>query len=109
MPVLRNIGRLAACAPDGGQGALHEVMQRMSPAEVLKGATLYAARALGLEERCGSLEAGNAADFAVIDAPDVTHWLYHFRPNACVATFRGGAHRAGRLPPAARSHASRPA
>ena len=30
------------------------------------------------------------ADFAVIDAPNVNHWLYHFRPNACVATYVGG-------------------
>jgi len=62
-----------------------------------------------VEERCGSLEAGKAADFAVIDAPDVTHWLYHFRSNACVATVIGGARRAGRLPRAARSRASQPA
>lgn len=61
-------------------------MQRMTPAEVLKGSTVYAAKALGLEETIGSLEPGKAADFAVIDAPDVNHWLYHFRPNACVNT-----------------------
>ena len=38
----------------------------------------------------GSLEVGKAADFAVIDAPDVNHWLCHFRANACRATFAGG-------------------
>ncbi|HEU4699462.1 MAG TPA: imidazolonepropionase [Gemmatimonadales bacterium] len=65
-------------------------LQRMTPAEVLKGATLYAARAVGLERETGSLEPGKAADFAVIDAPDVNHWLYHFRPNACVWTVIGG-------------------
>ncbi len=65
-------------------------LQRMTPAEALKGATLYAARALGLDQRIGSLEPGKAADFAVIDAPDVNHWLYHFRPNACVRTVIGG-------------------
>jgi imidazolonepropionase-like amidohydrolase len=62
----------------------------MTPAEVLKGATLYAARAIGLEDRCGSLEAGKAADFSVIDAPDVDTWLYHLRPNACTMTVVGG-------------------
>jgi imidazolonepropionase len=41
----------------------------------------------------GSLETGKAADFAVIDAPDVTHWLYHVRPNACVMTVAGGTTR----------------
>ncbi|MCY3599106.1 MAG: imidazolonepropionase [Gemmatimonadetes bacterium] len=71
--------------------------QRMTPAEVLKGATRYAARALGREGEAGSLEPGAAADFAVIDAPDVEHWLYHLRPNACVAAAIGGEIRHGVL------------
>ena len=66
-------------------------LQSMTPAEALKGATIYAARAVGREELAGSLEPGKAADFAVIDAPDVNHWLYHFRPNACVRTVIAGA------------------
>jgi imidazolonepropionase len=65
-------------------------LQRMTPAEALKGATVIAARAVGLEARVGSLEAGKAADFAVIDAPDVNQWLYHLRPNACRATVVAG-------------------
>ena len=65
-------------------------LQRMTPAESLKGATFYAAKALGLEQRVGSLEAGKSADFALIDAPDVEHWLYHLRPNACRLTVAGG-------------------
>lgn len=65
-------------------------LQRMTPAEVLKGATVFAARAIGLEDEVGSLEPGKAADFAVIDAPDVDHWLYHLRANACVATAIAG-------------------
>ena len=64
--------------------------QHMSPAEVLKAATSHAARALGLEKSHGSLLPGYRADMAVIDAPDINHWLYHFRPNACVATVKGG-------------------
>jgi imidazolonepropionase len=66
-------------------------MQRLTPAEALKGATLYAARAVGLDADIGSLEPGKRADFAVIDAPSVDQWLYHFRPNACRARFIGGA------------------
>jgi imidazolonepropionase len=58
-------------------------LQRMTPAEALKGATCIAARALGLDDRLGSLEQGKEADFAIIDASDVNHWLYHFRANAC--------------------------
>jgi imidazolonepropionase len=72
-------------------------MQQMTPAEALKGATSFAARALGLASRVGSLEAGKAADFALVDAPDVNHWLYHFRPNACRATIIGGATIWGRI------------
>jgi len=68
-------------------------VQRMTPAEVLKGVTLYAARAIGREPVTGSLEPGKRADFAVIDAPDVTHWLYHFRSNACRLTVSRGVVR----------------
>lgn len=66
------------------------LLQRMTPAEALKGATYYAAKALGLQERVGSLERGKAADFVLIDAPDVETWLYHLRPNACLLTVHGG-------------------
>jgi len=68
-------------------------LQRMTPAEALKGATIYAARAVGLESEVGSLEPGKAADFALLDAPDVNHWLYQFRPNACVMTVINGVER----------------
>ena len=68
-------------------------LQGLTPAEGLKGATIYAARAVGLDSQVGSLEAGKAADLALIDAPDVTQWLYHFRPNACRMTLVGGGVR----------------
>jgi imidazolonepropionase len=68
-------------------------LQRMTPAEALKGATIIGARAVGLEDRVGSLEPGKLADLAVLDAPDVTHWLYHLRPNACRRTVIGGETR----------------
>jgi imidazolonepropionase len=70
-------------------------LQRMTPAEALKGATILAARAIGLEHRVGSLEPGKAADFAVLDAPDVATWLYHLRPNANRMTVVNGAVRWG--------------
>jgi len=69
---------------------LAAIHQRMSPAEVLRGVTAHAARALGLQRSHGSLLPGYQADLAVIDAPDINHWLYHFRPNACRATLKRG-------------------
>lgn len=65
-------------------------LQRMTPAEALKGATSIAARAVGLGGQAGEVSVGQRADMAVIDSPDVNHWLYHFRPNACVLTVAAG-------------------
>jgi imidazolonepropionase len=70
--------------------ALACTLQRMTPAEALKGATVIAARALGLDSLVGSLERGKAADFAVFDVPDVNLWLYHLRANACTLTAVNG-------------------
>ncbi len=64
--------------------------QGMSPAEVLMAATTVAARAVGRQETIGSLKPGHQADFALIDAPDLNHWLYHFRDNACIAVVKKG-------------------
>jgi imidazolonepropionase len=65
-------------------------MNRLTPAEALLGATRVAARALGLDDQVGSLEPGKRADFVLVDAESVEHWLYHIRPNAVVATYIGG-------------------
>jgi len=62
----------------------------LSPAEALRGATMGAARAIGLADVIGSLEPGKQADFALLDAPSVVDWLYHFTPNACRRVFLGG-------------------
>lgn len=71
--------------------------QRMTPAEVLKGATRYAARAIGREADLGSLEPGKAADFAILEAPDVDHLLYHYDPRPAAATVIGGDLACGEL------------
>ena len=42
---------------------------RLTPAEVIVGATLNAAYSLGLQDRCGSLDAGKRGDLIVLDCP----------------------------------------
>jgi imidazolonepropionase len=64
--------------------------QAMTPQEVLNGATSVAARAIGAGDTIGSLLPGYQADFAVIDAPSLNQWLYHFVPNACVSVVKKG-------------------
>jgi imidazolonepropionase len=64
--------------------------QAMTPAEALCGATSIAARAVGLKGRAGSLVTGSRADLAIMDAPDLNHWLYHFQPNACRGVMKAG-------------------
>jgi imidazolonepropionase len=72
-------------------------LSRLTPHEALKGATLYAAQALGLAERIGSLEPGKQADFVVHDAPSANHWLYQFRGAPALLTVKRGqiVHRLG--------------
>jgi len=80
-------------------------LQHMSPAEALKGATIYAAAALGLDGATGSVEAGKKADFVEIEAggeakglyaPDVdgrdpvNQWMYHFQPSNAVRVWASG-------------------
>jgi imidazolonepropionase len=62
-------------------------MNRMTPAQALRGATIVAARAIGLEHEVGSLEPGKRADFVLLDAESVENWLYHLRPNAVVGVY----------------------
>lgn len=65
-------------------------MSGLTPAEALKGATIYAATALGRAVRIGSLEPGKDADFVLLETPSINHWLYHFRPNVTLATYIKG-------------------
>ncbi|MDU9395648.1 imidazolonepropionase [Pseudomonas sp. zfem003] len=60
---------------------------RLTPEEALAGVTLNAARALGLAERCGSLEAGKLADFVAWDIQrpaELAYWLGGTLPNRVV-------------------------
>ena len=69
------------------------INQQMTPQEVLMAATTVAARAIAAEQRIGSLLPGYDADIAIIDAPTLNHWLYHFRANACCGVIKSGQWR----------------
>ena len=63
---------------------------RLTPAEVLKGATIYAAKAIKRDNKLGSLEKGKSADFAIIDAHDPNFWMYHYKGANCEGSFIKG-------------------
>jgi len=65
-------------------------LNRLTPAEALKGATAIAARAVGRERTLGSIEPGKQADFVIVDAPNVERWLTHFRPGFAHLTVKRG-------------------
>ncbi len=63
---------------------------RMTPEETLRGVTVNAARALGLQDR-GVLAAGRRADFAVWDVDHPNQLAYGFGRNACRQVIIGGS------------------
>ena len=63
---------------------------RMTPAEALAACTVNAAHVLGLE-RTGRLQAGQAADIVVLDAPDWRYLSYHLGTPAVRHVVAGGS------------------
>ncbi len=66
------------------------LQQSITPQEALMGVTHVAAKALDLQHKVGSLKVGYRADITLIAAPNLSHWLYHFRGNACRAVIKNG-------------------
>ncbi len=64
---------------------------RLTPEEALTGITRHAARALGLSDRCGMLEVGKAADFAIWDIDDPAELAYRIGFNPLAYAVKGGA------------------
>ncbi len=66
------------------------LLNHMTAAEVLKAVTIYAAKAMGIDQQRGSIMVGKKADFILIDSPGIDHWLYHFEANAnCLTVING--------------------
>jgi imidazolonepropionase len=67
---------------------------RLTPREALQGATVNAARALGLQDQIGTLEVGKRADFALWDITRPAELAYAIGFNPCQAVVNGGVMRA---------------
>jgi imidazolonepropionase len=62
---------------------------RLTPEEALAGATVHAARALGLAER-GTLAEGQRADIAAWDIAEPVELAYRMGGNPCIGVIRSG-------------------
>lgn len=63
----------------------------MTPREAIEGATINAARAIGLHEHVGSIEVGKQADLLILDAPSHCFVPYHFGVNLVETVIKRGA------------------
>ncbi|WP_395702886.1 imidazolonepropionase [Aquabacterium sp.] len=63
---------------------------RLTPEEALRGVTVHAARALGLQHSHGQLKAGLQADFVVWDLAAPNELAYWFGRNPCQRVLRAG-------------------
>ena len=62
----------------------------MTPREAINGATINAARAIGMEKEIGSIEEGKRADLLIIDAPSHVFIPYHFGVNLVEKVIKNG-------------------
>ena len=67
---------------------------RLTPEEVLTGATLNGAAAIGMASRLGTLEPGKQADLVVWDADNLDQLIYRYGTNRATAVYKRGARMA---------------
>ena len=105
---LRQHGVAIAVASDANPGSspLYSILLTMNmastlfgltPAEALRGTTINAAKALGLDKQLGSLSPGKQADLVIWDVYKPSMLVYQIGLNPCVAVMRAGHWR--KLPP----------
>ena len=66
---------------------------RLTPEEALRGVTVHAAKALGLQGQCGQLQRGLRADFVVWGIDHPNELAYYFGRNPCRQVVFGGVER----------------
>lgn len=64
--------------------------QKLLPSEALNAATINAAFAIGLGERCGSIKAGNDADLLILDMKDYREIVVEFGGNGVDTVIKRG-------------------
>jgi imidazolonepropionase len=62
----------------------------MTIVEALRGVTVNAAKALGIEHETGTVEPGKHADIVITDLPDFRHLAYRVAHNPCRTVIRHG-------------------
>ena len=63
---------------------------KLTPSEALAAATINAAKAVGLEDKVGSIEVGKQADLLVLDVSDYRHLTYRYGTNLVAEVFKKG-------------------
>ena len=63
---------------------------KLTPAQALAAATINAAKAVSLEQKVGSIEAGKQADFMVLTTPDYRNLSYRYGTNQVAMVVKKG-------------------
>ncbi len=98
---LTEAGAAVALATDYNPGSshianLHLIMSfaalkmKMTMEEIISAVTVNAAKALGAEEKTGSVEAGKACDLAIFDVEDFSEIIYSVGTNLLSMTVKNG-------------------